>query len=291
MLRIGVWFDPRHLTYGGPTVVLLGTLLGFFQDAERRGKPIVILLNEPGDVNWIFDKTEHYKYAMQRCKNAAIGPMIFIPEPTTDPFHHHLYQSGHTTYVVPSMWVKTFMEAQLQPPPTKQLHVWGAGVDTDFFHPSQHSNKTQDYFIYFKSQNWETLRRLHTYLFNSYFKMSGTILCYYNYTPEMLRIAAQESRFCIFVNNQETQGLASLEIMACDCPLFVVDEPGKNPSVTCWDETVCGIKSTIDDIEKDFPVFLQGLEKCKPRAFVCNHYSFESAAHKLRNLMESTQLK
>jgi hypothetical protein len=266
-------------------------MLGFFQDAERRGKSILILLNEPGDVNWIFDKTEHYKYATSRCKNAVIGPMIFMPEPTTDPLKHWLYQSGHTNYVAPSTWVKNFIENQLSPPPPKQIHVWGAGVDTDFFHPSKTSNKTQDYFIYFKSQNWETLRRLHAYFFNSYFKISGSILCYYNYTPEMLRSASQASRFCIYVNNQETQGLASLEIMACECPLFVVDEPEKNPSVTCWDDTVCGVKSTIDSIEKDFPVFLQELESFKPRSFVCNNYSFESAARNLLGLLESAQLK
>jgi len=291
MLRIGVWFDSRHLTYGGPTVVLLGTLLGFFQDAERRGKSIIILLNEPGDVNWIFDKTEHYKYAVSRCKNAVIGPMIFMPEPDSTPKDHFIYQSEHSQYVVPSEWLKIFMAHQLNPPPAKQIHVWGAGVDTNFFCPSSISNKTQDYFIYFKSQNWETMRRLHTYFFNSYFKMSGSILCYYSYTPEMLRSAAQSSRFCIFVSNQETQGLASLEIMACDCPLFVVDEPDRNPSVTCWDDSVCGVKSQINNIEKDFPVFLQKLENYRPRTFVSENYSFESAARNLLGILESSQLK
>ncbi len=56
MLRIGVWFDPRHAAYGGPTTVLLGTLLGFYQHAEAAGLEILILLNEPGDVNWSVDK-------------------------------------------------------------------------------------------------------------------------------------------------------------------------------------------------------------------------------------------
>ncbi len=287
MLRIGVWFDPRHLTYGGPTLVLLGTLLGLYQDSCQRNRPIILLLNEPGDVNWIFDKTEDYKYAVSKCKHAVIGPMIFMPDQTSDPLGHFLYQSGHSHYVVPSDWMKTYMESQLHPPPTKQIHVWGAGVDTNFYKPDM--NHTQDYFIYFKSQNYDVLRQLHTYFFNNYFKMTGTILTYYNYSPEMLRHHAQSSRFCIVVDCQETQGLASLEIMACDCPLFVVDEPNKNPSVTCWDDERCGMKCTTESIEKMFPIFLERLECYKPRDFVVESYSFEAAARSLRTLMESTQ--
>jgi hypothetical protein len=287
MLRIGVWFDPRHLTYGGPTVVLLGTLLGLYQDALRRQKPIVILLNEPGDVNWIFDKTEQFLYTVSKCKRAVIGPMVFTSEPTTQPHLHFLYQSGHVHYVLPSDWMKSFVEEQLRPSPSKQLHVWAAGVDTDFFNKIQSVYKTQDYFIYFKSQNYDVLRHLHAYLFANYFKMTGTILTYYHYTPEMLRQAAQASRFCIFVDGPETQGLASLEIMACDCPLIVVDEPDKNPSVTCWDTSRCGMKCTFSTIEKTFPAFMERLESYKPREFVCESYSFEAAARSLRSLLES----
>jgi hypothetical protein len=288
MLRIGVWFDPRHLTYGGPTVVLLGTLLGLYQDAAERQLPIIILLNEPGDVNWIFDKTENYKYTVSKCKQAVIGPMIFMPETTSEPHQHFLYQSGHTHYVIPSQWMKTFAEEQLRPPPSKQLHIWAAGVDTSYFKPSD-NKKTQDYFIYFKSQNYDVLRQLKTYLFTNYFKMTGTIVMYYYYTPEMLRDAAQSSRFCIVVDGPETQGLASLEIMACNCPLLVIDEPDRNPSVTCWDSERCGEKCTSDTIEKVFPTFMERLETYQPREFVCKSYSYQAAAYRLRTLMESTQ--
>ena len=56
-LRIGVWFQTNHTPYGGPSLVLTGTILGLYKYAEDIGQPIVILLNEQGDVNWALAHT------------------------------------------------------------------------------------------------------------------------------------------------------------------------------------------------------------------------------------------
>jgi hypothetical protein len=118
---------------------------------------------------------------------------------------------------------------------------------------------------------------------------------YYGYTPEMLRAAARASRFCIVLDKTETQGLAMLEIMACDCPLFVVDYTNYEgnrigiegaSSCPCWSES-CGVKTSWERVEEDLSTFVPSLEKYKPRAFVESMYSYKAAAASLLSLCES----
>jgi hypothetical protein len=309
MLRIGIWFDPRHCAFGGPTLVLLGTILGLYKDAARRNKPIFILLNEPGDVNWAIDPTENLGYAMQKAPNLCVGPACFngseVAIQESDLDNHPIWKYARNC-IVPSNWFGMFVSYGLpflDPKRSggRRLHIWGAGVDIDRFCPAlKPAEKTQDYFIYFKSQNYEHLRRVHAYLFQNYFQFRGSIITYYTYSPELLVQAARSSRFCIMLDRTETQGLASLEIMACDCPIFVLDwtecvhEIGNNnvigtnsaSSVPCMDDR-CGIKSSWDTMEKDFPVFLDKLSSYTPRGYVLESYSFEASARKLRHLLES----
>ena len=109
----------------------------------------------------------------------------------------------------------------------------------------------------------------------------------------MLAEAARKSRFCIMLDRTETQGLASLEIMATNCPLFVLDWTTHEcktfivngaSSVPCWDKR-CGLKSSMETLEKDFPTFLNNMSTYKPREFVSEKYSFEASAHTLRELI------
>lgn len=308
MLRIGIWFDARHCAYGGPTLVLLGTILGLYQDAARRNKPILIVLNEPGDVNWALDPTENLEYTMQKAPNLCIGPACFngseVAVQESDLETHPIWKYARNC-IAPSIWFGQFISHGLpfldpRRSGGRRLHVWGAGVDVDRFCPAIKPEKTQDFFIYFKSQNYEHLRQIHAYLFKNYFQFRGTIITYYTYSLELLVQAARSSRFCIMLDRTETQGLASLEIMACDCPLFVLDwkehhhETADNrvlgtngaSSVPCMDDR-CGMKSSWETMEKDFPVFLQKLASYTPRGYVLESYSFEASARKLRHLLEA----
>jgi hypothetical protein len=305
MLRIGIWFDARHCAYGGPTLVLIGTILGLYKDAARRNKPIMILLNEPGDVNWALDATENLEYTSQKAPNLLVGPACYssadVAVKNEELDNHPIWK--HTKHgIVPSMWFGKFISHGLpfldpKRANGRRLHVWGAGVDVERFCPAP-VPKTQDFFIYFKSQRYDDLRAIQAYLFNNYFQFRGTILTYYSYSPEMLLEAARASRFCIMIDRTETQGLASLEIMACDCPLFVIDwteHVHENEeqvyriqgasSVPCMDHR-CGMKSLWQTLEKDFPLFLKQLSTYTPREYVLESYSFEASAHKLRTLMD-----
>jgi len=277
-LRIGVWFDVTHCAYGGPTVVLLNTILGFLLCED-----IVILLNEPGDVNWDVGFTSSIQ---SRGVSFVRGPVA--PSATEE-------CKGTSHILVATEWVRQFLK-HTKKTEAVQVSLWPAGVDTVYYSPClspQEPQKTQDFFIYYKSQNHSELHIIHAMLFKRFFHLRGHVLAYYCYTPEMLRSAARSSRFCIVLDKTETQGLAMLEIMACDCPLFVVDctaYRGDNclmegaSSVPCW-SPVCGKKSRWDSLEADFAAFLTELPNYRPRSFVESGYSLPFAASNLRSLL------
>ena len=296
-LRIGIWFDPRHMAYGGPTMVLLGGILGLYKDAKTTSRPVILLVNESGDVNWKLDVST-IEEASKKMPNTTYGPLGFSPDDsdTTDYATSSRWKYGRR-FLIPSGWLewcvcRGFPYDNPKLAEDRTLTVWGSGVDIDRFCPNN-SPKTQDYFIYFKSQQYIDLQRVNRYLFEKYFHYTGIILTYYHYDPEMLLEAARKSRFCIMLDKTETQGLASLEIMATGCPLFVLDWTSHEcksfilkgaSSVPCWDKR-CGLKSSMETFENDFPTFLSNISTYKPREFVSEKYSYESAAHILRDLI------
>lgn len=297
-LRIGVWFDARHLSFGGPTRVLLGTIQGFYQYASTQNIHIVVLLNEPGDYNWFLDSTENFLQSIYKAPQALLGPCVLnIGFSEKDEYTKSNHWKHGMHFLIPSAWTHflisqngyPFLEQDLAGP--RSLSIWPSGVDANFFCPS--GPRTQDFFVYHKSQHYDELEKMFRYLFNNYFYLRGNILVYYHYDADMLREAASKSRFCIMLDRPETQGLASLEIMACDCPLFVLDSTvfyGEKQSlhgvtsVTCMDDR-CGMKSSFSTFQDDFSVFLSKLESYTPRAYVLESYSFEKAAERLINLV------
>jgi hypothetical protein len=305
-LRIGIWFNPTHTAYGGPAQVLIGTMLGLLQTNDE----VILRLNEPGDINWIVDPPERFHEVDwgTRGLRRACGPLVFshadvmIQDPNTSPVWRLGSVQGTaqlTLYLAPSLWFGKWISHGL---PFHDLShhrpmvVWGSGVNTDYFRPSE-ASKVHTYFIYFKSQNWLDLRAVHEYLFANYFRLHGPVLMYYFYTHEELKAAATGSEFCIYLDAAETQGLAALEIMACGCPLFVLDcseykgekyVTTEATSVTCWSPQ-CGMKSSMARIAEDFPVFLGklGAGDYSPREFVEREYSWGSSAGKLRRMLEA----
>ena len=306
-VRIGIWFEPSHISYGGPAQVLIGTILGFLQAED----PPVILANEAGDLNWAFDKTQNLAEfeAKTRGLRRAIGPMCFTAGDfhVKDPSEHtvwNLGRRGDMLFLAPSFWFAKWISQGLPfydlEKYQRPLAIWGGGVDADWFCPSpvpRHLAIKRDFFVYFKSQNWTELADVHSYLFTHYFRMRGITVQYYYYNHEELRDLAQTSRFCIFMSTVETQGIASLEIMACGCPLFVID-PGQfdhdgytlkgATSVTCWDDQLCGMKSSMGRMEQDFPSFLTKLNSYIPHEFVERRYSLRASAGHLGNLIATS---
>ena len=295
MIRVGVWINPAHFPFGGPSALIVGTLLGLAEIGAT------VLLNEPGDVNWVPNKLEEWDDVLVKAPNVWCGPCVFH-HADADTAASDL--SGHVTWthvrraIFPSEWFQMWINIGLpyldpEKAQGRKSVIWGTGVDTNSFVARPLAEKTQDFFVYFKSQNFTDLRDIYRYLFNEWFEMKGHTLTYYYYDHPMLLEAAQKSRFCIMLNETETQGLATLEILATDTPIFVIDVEAYvgsrytlegATSVPCWDRR-CGMRSKIKTLAEDFPKFIAALPTYRPREFVLESYSYKAAAGKLLEVL------
>jgi hypothetical protein len=291
-MKIGLWLHIEHFAAGGPTAVIIGFVIGIKQIIPSS----MILINEPGYINFqLFGKDRHIRlYPV----NTIFGPnpiplqYVGIEDPNND-----LVWRYATNMTFSSMWVinwlgQKFPIQQAIEDGTKNINLWEAGIDTDYFTPSS-TPKTQDFFIYYKSQNMSDIEGIWNFLFHHYYGIKGSLICYHFYTPEMLRDAAQKSKFCIMLDNEETQGLAAIEIMACDCPIFCIDRTlyangnkameGSVTSIVSW-SAVCGLKSTKEEWKSDFATFLVNLSSYTPATFAHTNYTYKECSRKLMNI-------
>jgi len=291
-MNIGIWTQVSHFPAGGPTSVLIGLLIGIKQLMPEAH----ILINETGYLNFqMWGKDRDIRLYP---KNTIFGPnpigMSHIG--FEDPNEDKVWLYGkHLTFT--AAWIINWLEQKFpiqkcMEDKTKTIHFWEAGIDTDYYKPSVEP-KTQDFFIYYKSQRMADIENIWGFLFHNYYGLKGTLICYHFYKPEMLREAAQKSRFCIMLDNEETQGLAALEIMACDCPIYCIDRTyfknntklmsGNVTSIVSW-SSQCGLKSTEEKWKEDFPIFLENLSTYKPAEFVHSKYTYKASAKNLLSI-------
>lgn len=133
-----------------------------------------------------------------------------------------------------------------------------------------------DYLIYFKSRP-----RNHLMVVLNHLQERGltfTLLEYGNYSQEQFKLALSSVRFCVIIDNTESQGIATQEMMAANKPLFVLDQPvwdhmGQEyavpaTSVPYWSNE-CGEKITRpEEIEDVFDRFYSNLDNYTPKDFV-----------------------
>lgn len=295
-MKIGIYFDTTHFSYGGPTAVLMNLLRGL----KKLGYEKDICLNKPGDVNVaLSQKTSLSEYPA----NTWFGPFVlsdFLIEEWKCPVEEIPIYRERRQFILSSEWWREYIGSffpisPLDPSSSRICEIWESGIDTDFFKPSLvQQPKKWDFFIYFKSQDFNRINQIQTYLFSEHFGTNGVICCYYFYTAEQLRDYAQNSRFCIMVDNTESQGLAALEIMACECPIFCIDQKNyKNnwrtaTSITCWDEEKCGMKVDPEEWSNAFPSFIENLQNYRPREFVLSKYTLEKSAENLLRILSSS---
>jgi hypothetical protein len=283
----------------------MGTILGMYAYAEKTGREIVVLLNEIGDVNWALSHTSSPESDASKMPALWHGPLLYNhADADVSEYQSQANWRLCKNVLFPSNWFRAWINTgfpylEKEKAGTRRTAVWPSGIDTDYFTPDTNPEKTQDYFIYFKSQSYDDLNAIQSYLFANWFGLRGTIVTYYCYDPAMLRAQARASKFCILLDNTETQGLAPLEILACDCPLFVVDAtkyvgPHKilegATSVTCWD-SCCGMKSVLGNIERDFPAFMSTLHEYRPRTWVATNYSYAAAAGRLLGHLDTNPVE
>ena len=154
---------------------------------------------------------------------------------------------------------------------------------------------TTDCLIYYKSRPVEHLQTV-----LDFFEKRGityTGLEYGNYTQEEFKESLSSVRFCVIIDNTESQGIATQEMMAVNKPIFVWDQTVWDhmgaeytvpaTSVPYWSDE-CGIKITsADQLEDKFDQFYSNLSNYTPKDFIERELSAQKTVQILLDHYES----
>ena len=158
-LKIGIWLETNHISYGGPSLVLTGFLIGL----KQYNPECIILLNQTGDYNFVFNQSIISKAMIFAQNFVYVG---FSCEYGDKPEMNLAWLSGKNyrrKYTVPTIWYGLWVSINFPfyklEGEDRQLVCWESGVDTTFFTPLPNVIKKHDYFIYWKKK-FTTLRMI-----------------------------------------------------------------------------------------------------------------------------------
>jgi hypothetical protein len=122
---------------------------------------------------------------------------------------------------------------------------------------------------------------------------------YGNYQEEELKSLCYRSKFCVVLDNTESQGIALMEIMSMNLPCFVFDYPKWNAPDTNQEykaTTVpyfnkdCGMVS-VGISQVLFNTFLESLNSFHPREYILKNHSLKQSSKRYLDLLLSTKKK
>lgn len=181
--------------------------------------------SEVGDVVLVLDDRNWYHRAIEWKKNRKIK--FFLAGPNIG-IHQSDLQSLLTckeldAYLVPSQWPKDNWLAYNQNLESK-IYVWPAGVDTNFWKPSN-CNQEKSVLVYYKNGSPEFCLSVENILKKHNYKPLR--IRYGAYTHGQLKLALEKSLFAIFLTQSESQGIALAQAWSMNVPTLVWNPQGE----------------------------------------------------------------
>lgn len=222
-----------------------------------------------------------------------MGPNLFVL-PNENPNLCQMFDH----FVVPSQWVKE-LYLQFDELKEKNIHVWPVGIETNLWTPnaSKSPTETLDCFIYFKNRSEQDLRIVEAIC--KKFNLKYKVLKYGSYTENELYSICQtiiaNNGFAILLTGTESQGIAYMQILSCNIPCYVFNNPtwksddGKYKvpaSSVPYFDMECG--DIAIDIKLDhFATFLEKVkqQKFSPRKYILQNHTLEASAKHYLNLL------
>jgi hypothetical protein len=278
----------HNIQTGGPSVVVKNLIKGLSKTDiqlvdDITKADLVGCLQHPGSV---YNKLP---------RATLMGPNIFVlPDEAPEIWNNF------NNYVVPCLWVKDKYE-NYNLNNEKKLEVWPVGVDTEEWASQTNIKKTLDCFIYYKNRTKDELLNVAKLLKRN--KLSFKIIQYGQYQEQQLKDLCNESKFCVLLDNTESQGLSTLQIMSMDLPMFVFnktkweykDNIYNATSVPYFQFLHCGkvlneydFISGQDSIQLHFKDFLYNLEKFSPRNYIEENFDLELKARSYLAILEQS---
>jgi len=194
--------------------------------------------------------------------------------------------SGYTDYITPSKWVYDKYRS-FDITKNTNIHIWSVGIDTELFKPTE-DLKTLDCFIYFKNRYDINLNLIINFLNDNNLKFE--MISYGSYNEYQLMDLCKKSKFCILIDNTESQGIAYMEILSMDIPIYVLDCKLWNnrfpaTSVPYFDKRCGLIESTLNGTS--FEIFYNNLNNYKSREYIIENHTLEISANKYVEILKN----
>ena len=186
---------------------------------------------------------------------------------------------------MPSRWCEESYEKFF---PETKTSIWPVAI----YAPEVSGTPTTDCLIYHKNRSNEDLAYVKQLLSDR--RLTYTQLQYGSYSQNDFRQALSSVRFCIIIDNTESQGIAIGEMMAAGKPLFVWDQPvwdhlGEQykidaTTVPYWDD-MCGEKTTErSELSNLLDKFLSNRTSYTPAEYIDRELSPEKTIKTLLDL-------
>ena len=267
---LNVFYRDSHLQgrMSGPRKVIQNLI----RSLEDTNTPFSIN-EEKYDNNLFLHWDPHHIQIYQSLKNKdklLVGPQVW-------PFSLDINQlTEYGKVIVPSQWVSDLFVNHFG----IRTLIWPVAI----YAPEIEDNIKTDCLIYYKNRSEDNLLKV-----TEFFDKKGityTGLQYGNYTQEEFRESLSEVKYCVIIDNTESQGIAIQEMMAVNKPLFVWDQTvwdhmGQEyavpaTSVPYWSDE-CGERITyFDQFEEQFAIFQSKLNDYTPKDFVDRELSPEA---------------
>ena len=221
--------------------------------------------------------------SLQNKDNVLIGPQIW----PWDPRWEYLKEIQYTKVIAPSHWVENKLNKFW---PEVRTGVWPAPIYT----PDIENNIKYDCLVYYKNRSEQDISSIVQFLNQKGVSFVG--LQYGNYNPNDFRECLSEVKYCLIVDNTESQGIAIQEMMAVNKPMLVWDvkewdhmgETYKVPatSVPYWSED-CGEKFyELSELDDTFERFCANIDRYNSKKLVDSELSNKISVKKLLSLFE-----
>ena len=262
-MSINIFYRDEHLQgrVSGPLKVI-HNLLRSLDDCE-----VEYAINEDRFDNTLFlhwDQPQIDAYQTLRYKDKLlVGPQIWPFDPKFN------LLTEYRRVLVPSQWCvdsynKSFPNATTAISPVA------------IYKPEITNNITTDCLIYHKNRSQQDLEYVKDML--SRRRLTYTQLQYGSYTQQNFRDALSSVKFCVIIDNTESQVIAIQEMMYANKPLFVWDQTVwdhmgeqyavESTSVPYWDP-ICGERvRDASQLNLYLDIFLQAFDGYNPAKFV-----------------------
>ncbi len=234
----------------------------------------------------------NYDFSAYEGKKCLMGPSCFQPTPDEKPHVAKKFRD----IVAPSEWIRQMHLSYSEL--IGDVHVWAAGIDTSSWVPSSVPNdsKPLDCFIYFKHRDLSEANEVCHHL--NHLGLKYNAVQYGSYTPDMLRELVRLSKFCILIDNTESQGIAYMQMLSSNLPILVFNRDWYihptsgvkyNASSVPYFDNRCGIVETSIDPEHIVRM-VDTYKSFNPREYILENHTLLMSAKKYINLLESCKL-